>query len=151
LSRYTLDADLPVFTLAKHHVQGEAHLARGHPARALEEFRQADALEAPARHREYLARAREAAGDREGAFEAYRHTVESVAITWQSPEEDFPGLWADALFHYARLALALGRQEEFRKAVAQYVALTKQADPGERYPAEARALLAQGPGRRVMP
>ena len=151
LSRHTLDADLPVFRIAKHHVLGEIHLARGNQARALEELRKADALEAPASHREYLARALDSSGDREEALQAYKKTVESAAFIWQAPEEDFPGLWADALFHYARLAFLLGRNEEFTKAIAPYVALTKQADPGEGHAAEAQALLTEARRKRIIP
>ena len=143
LSRHTLDAELPVFRIAKHHVLGEMHLARGSKARALEEFRNASAQEAPARHREYLARALEASGDREEAFEVYRKTAESAALIWQAPEEDLAGLWAQSLFHCARLARALGQEQEFLKYVRQYVALTQQADQGVGYVAEARRMLAE--------
>jgi len=151
LPRQTLDVDLPVFRIAKHHVQGEIHFARGDKAKALAEFRKVDGLDAPAPHREYLARALDANGDREEAFEVYKKTVESAAFIWHAPEEDFPGLWADALFHYARLAFLLGRNEEFTKAIALYVALTKQADPGEGHAANARALLAEARRKRIIP
>lgn len=151
LASHALDTELPVFTLAKHHVLGEIHLARGNPAKALEPLRQADALEAPARHREYLARPLEAAGDQEAAWQAYRRTVEAAAIIWQAPEEDFPGLWADSLFHSARLAFVLGRREEFTKTIALYIALTQQADPGAEHPAEARALLAEARRKHIIP
>ena len=143
LSRYAGDAELPVFRIARHQVWGEIHLARGKTARALEEFRMADALEAPARHREYLARVLDAAGDREAALRIYLRTVESAALIWQAPEENFPGLWAQSLFHSARLARALGREQEFLKYAQQYVALTQQADPGASHVAEARGMLAE--------
>jgi tetratricopeptide (TPR) repeat protein len=151
LSRHALDNDLPVFTIARHHVLGEIHLARGNHARALEEFQNADALEAPFRQREYLARALEAGGDREGALQAHKKTVESAAIIWQAPEEDLPGVWADALFHCARLAFLLGRNQEFTKAIAPYIALTQQADPGVGYAADARAMLAEARRKRIIP
>ncbi len=148
LARCPQDTGVVVYQVARHHVLGEIHLARGNKAKALEEFSKADALEAPARHREYLARALESAGDPVGAFRAYQKTVESAALIWQAPEEDFPGLWAESLFHCARLAHALGREEEYSKAAARYVALTRNGDPDRGHAAEARKLLGGSLGRQ---
>ena len=149
LSRRDLEGNLPVFHIARHRILGEIHLARGNAARALEEFRQADALDAPARHREYLARALELNGDREGALRAYQQAVASAALIWHAPEEDLPGLWAEALFHHARLARSLGREQEFRTSIAQFIALTQQADPGPGLPAEARRMLAEAGAKPI--
>jgi len=143
LSGHDADAGLPVFRTAQHQVWGEIHLARGRLARALEEFRKADALDFPARPREYLARALESSGDREAAFRLYGKTAEAAATIWQNPEDELPGLWSEALFQCARLARSLGRQEEFTRRMGQYVVLTQHADSGAGHAAEARGMLAE--------
>ncbi len=141
LARCPQDTGVVVYQAARHQVLGEIHLARGNTAQALEELGKADALDPPGYHREYLAHALESAGDPVAAFGAYQKTVESAALIWQAPEDDFPGLWAEALLHYARLAHSLGRDEAYTKAIARYVALTRNADLDRGHAAEARKLL----------
>jgi tetratricopeptide (TPR) repeat protein len=136
------DLHLSAFRGAAHRILGEVLLARGQVAEALAEFRQAGALEYPARHREWLARALEASGDRAAACQLFQKAAASAALIWQAPEEELPGLWAECLFQYARLARVLGRDQEFGRAMKQYVALTTHADAGIGHAAEARAMLA---------
>jgi predicted negative regulator of RcsB-dependent stress response len=132
-----------VFQSARRRITGEILLARGSKAQALEEFRQADALEAPARPREYLARGMAYAGDLQGAFDRYASLVQAQRALWRSPDEHYPGLWADALFQYARLAAELGKKSESESALLRYLRLREKADDGTADVKAARELMAK--------
>jgi len=119
---------VPLFLRAQHRVAGEILLARGNPEQALREFKEAGALDPPAACREYLARALDRSAERAQALRAYKEIVDSQARVWQDPAQVFPGIWADALFEYIRLAWEANRRDEVRQTVDRYLALRAHAD-----------------------
>jgi len=135
--------DAHVFRAAIRRISGEVLLSRGNKAQALREFREADALEPSARPREYLARALAAIGDREGALQLYRKIVESQGFIWRAPDDQFPGLWADSLFQYAKLASSAGKYEESERATVRYLGIREHADLGAYDVVAARKTLEQ--------
>jgi tetratricopeptide (TPR) repeat protein len=112
-----------IFEAARLRITGEVLAARGRLSEAIAVFRKADALEPPADPREYLARALARSGDRRGALALYRRIIELHNLVWISPEKEFPGLLANALFETAVLADSIGDAEQARSAAARLVAL----------------------------
>ena len=104
--------------LAQRRLAGEIALASGRPQGALLHFRKADALEAPFRARDYLARCLLSAASsesnpgtalqmKEEALAVYGRTALQLASVWRKPRDYPPGFAADTMENYVRLAKSL--------------------------------------------
>jgi serine/threonine protein kinase/tetratricopeptide (TPR) repeat protein len=140
-----IDAKLPAedfgvtTQLVRARVRGELLLANDNVRGALSEFKKADALDAPAAPRDYLARAylRMAAGLRdqesarrmtEQALTAYAAAALKPGFLWHHPQPYPPGFLADELVAYLRVAGELNRTDENTRQCQQ---LLRQLRPNE--------------------
>jgi serine/threonine protein kinase/tetratricopeptide (TPR) repeat protein len=145
----------PISDIVRWRLGGEVLMAEGRPCQALSEFDRADAAEAKAHDREYLARADLACAESPGSTErttrtqqalsAYKSIAQSPGRFWYQAETSLPGFWSDALFQYAKLGLALG-DAQARSALDRYARLRSAADAHAPDLSEAQALLHAAPG-----
>jgi serine/threonine protein kinase/tetratricopeptide (TPR) repeat protein len=130
--RYGLVSDI-----AQHRVLGETYLAENKPGAAVAEFRKADALDAPYKPRDYLARAlvalaaqtsRHASADRllEEAAKLYGSVALHPMVVWYFPIPYLPGAYADETESWLRLERQLARPEVDVHTVAQNLAELRQ-------------------------
>ncbi|SNT35015.1 Serine/threonine protein kinase [Granulicella rosea] len=121
-----------IYTLARLRVRGEIELANGRTQEALAAFRKADALDAPLRAREYLARAYRIAaahetGDaatqlQEEALKAYGRAALRPRAVWRRFAEYPPGFAADEMQDFVDLAKAMHRDDANRQNVEAVLA-----------------------------
>ncbi|MGD0200998.1 MAG: protein kinase [Bryobacteraceae bacterium] len=137
----SVEGGAAIYQAARHRILGEVLMARGETSAGVAEFRQADLVEPPVRPREYLARALALSGDAAGAAALYQRVADTRNLLWHAPDEEAPGLCADALYQSAVLASALGRTAEARAAAARYLELRQSADPGSGELAAAKKIL----------
>jgi tetratricopeptide (TPR) repeat protein len=140
----------PESSFVRARLSGEMLLVQGKPEQALREFLKADALDAVANDREYLARAFLAVADtstgnvatawREKALAIYEHIVETPGQIWQEPRNYSPGFWIDTMFDYSRLAINL-KVPDGRDTLERYLHVRESSDPDLSDGKEARNLL----------
>jgi tetratricopeptide (TPR) repeat protein len=157
-----LDVDRypPISDIVRWRLQGEILMADRRPCPALIDFDRADAMEAKAHNREYLARADLACGEPQGiasrlartqqALSAYKAMAESPGRFWYQAETSLPGIWSDSLFQYAKLGLRLG-DAQAQAALERYVRLRAAGDKGVPDLSDAQALLQAAPGHASQP
>ncbi len=132
----------PVSDIVRARLRGEILLAQGKCDLALEEFRRADHLDAPANDREYLARGFMDASMKQAdpvlsrsykqaALAAYSHDIVRPGQIWQQPQNYYPGYLSDQEFNYARLASQLGQFDgATQNKLNQYLTRRATADSG---------------------
>ena len=111
---------IPRFAVDAHRLRGEIALSRNASATALEEFRQADKLDALIHHREYLARALERAGHLDAAFVVYKRIIDSPGVIWEEVELNPPGITTDEILGFAKIAQSSKKNEEYARAWREY-------------------------------
>ncbi len=135
-------SDEIIFAKSKLRVSGEILLARGNADDARQHFEQARAIQGLALESEYLARALTRTDDLEQAHKLYGAMSSAPGRLWRYQSLiRFPGFWANTLLEYAELSQSLGKAEESRTALASYMDLRAEADPGFEDVARARDLL----------
>jgi serine/threonine protein kinase/tetratricopeptide (TPR) repeat protein len=145
----------PISDVVRIRLHGEVLLSEGNWKSALDQFRKADQLEAPANNKEYLARSLLAAAQhttdqtaaaqlRKDALAAYSGLALKPGLVWQWSQGYFPGYSSDSLFSFVSVAAQLGRLNEgTRLELQKYVSRRKQADSDVKDVREAKLLLRQ--------
>jgi serine/threonine protein kinase/tetratricopeptide (TPR) repeat protein len=133
---------VPISDIVQTHLHGEILLSAGDWKSALDEFRKADRLEAPAKDKGYMARglmaaarhASEAARSqqfKEGAKAAYASLALRPGQVWEWPQDYLPGVQSDEVFEYARLANELKHTDARAiSLLSEYVGRRAHADAG---------------------
>jgi hypothetical protein len=86
---------------ASRQLKGEILLAKSRTSEAVQEMREAAVADCTSCPKEYLARALEAFGDKDGALRYYREIVANPAHTWQALDYQYPGFWRDSAANYS--------------------------------------------------
>lgn len=117
----------PISEVARLRLRGEVLLAEGKWEGALDRFRTASRMEAPARDKEYLARGLLAAADythdramatnyRKSALAIYSTFASKPGQTWQWSLSSPPGYLSDELLDFAKTASLNGKADEPARA-----------------------------------
>ena len=151
----------PISGIVRTRLRGEVLLATGNWKSALDEFRKADRLEAPAKDKEYLARSLLTAARhtpdpaasaqlKESALAAYATLALRPGQVWEWPQDYFPGSWSDEVLAYARLAIEINDYDALAiSALKQYVTRREGADSGLSDILEAKRVLEEVKNKRV--
>ncbi len=115
-----LEDSSPRVLLAKYRLEGEILLAAGRPAEAVARFRLADKLDAPLRHREYLAHALASAGENSEALFLYRRLMDSPELVAHIIDSDSPGILTGSLPVIESLARLCGQEDQANRAARLY-------------------------------
>ncbi len=130
----------PMSQIVRARLRGELLLATGRWASAIHEFNKADALEAPAKDREYLGRASleasrhatdhiDAVQHLRNALAAYSTAVSKSGQIWQWALDYPPGYVSDEIFSFTKAAAENGTLDgSAREALRRYTRLRAGAD-----------------------
>ena len=123
----TSDGQSPVYEVARLRIEGEVALARGAIEQAVEVLEEAGRVGLQSSEREYLARARKAAGDLRGALEAYRFTAGRPGRRGEFAWELRPGFITECLEEIVDISRKLALEEEERWASERLAGLRAKA------------------------
>ncbi len=130
----------PFSDVVRHRLTGEIALSTGQKEQALSEFGKANAVEAPAHARDYLARALLASDKPSEAFALYGKIAGLPGQIWLEPQAYEPGFFANILFQYGKLGVQLDKADG-SDALVRYLKMREHGDKDLIEIKEARALL----------
>jgi tetratricopeptide (TPR) repeat protein len=122
-----------IYNLARNRISGEIYLVEGDPKQAVLDFRKADALDAPLRARDYLARGLVASAAqekdidvaiqlREEAWRAYAKVALRPVIAWRRPFDYPPGFVVREMRNFVQLSRALHHIDAKEQSVEAAIA-----------------------------
>jgi len=137
-----------IYSLARYRIRGEVYLAEGDPKKALLEFRKADALDAPLRARDYLARGLVALASREHnsavatqlreeARKVYARVALRPVIAWRRPFDYPPGFVVSEMRNFVELSRTLHHTDAEVQNVEAVMAGLRNASSSSTYPSAA--------------